>query len=101
MGTSILDTMALTGKLSALASQLAAVQEENDTIRGRYLELESAWQGMIDENRATHAKNLELREQLEASQQAANQIDQEKKALEREVAALQAEAAAMKGQLAT
>merc|ERR1712195_207234 len=65
---SLCSAMALTTKLTALTAQLASVQEENDTIRGRYLELEEAWQGMIDENKAVHEKNVELRDTLEASQ---------------------------------
>merc|ERR1711865_457530 len=63
---SLCSAMALTTKLTALTAQLASVQEENDTIRGRYLELEEAWQGMIDENKAVHEKNVELRDCLEA-----------------------------------
>jgi hypothetical protein len=37
---------------------------QNEAIRGRYLELEDAWQGMIEENKRVHATNDELREQL-------------------------------------
>jgi len=60
----------LKGKLSELAGQLASVQNENEAIRGRYLELEDAWQGMIEENKRVHAANVDLREHLAASEQA-------------------------------
>jgi len=93
--------MALTGKLTALASQLAAVQEENDTIRGRYLELEDAWQGMIDENKSVHCKNLELRDQLEASEASNAALSSEKETLQKEVGALQSEVARLNGELQT
>jgi len=49
---SLASTPGLRGKLSDLASQLARVQDENDTIRQRYLELEDAWTIMGDENGA-------------------------------------------------
>ena len=94
------DAPGLKGKLSELASQLAAVQSEacvmrlygchnclwhtatllrvfwnvlelslswrfqNEAIRGRYLELEYAWQGMIQENKRVHSVNEELRDEL-------------------------------------
>merc|ERR1719247_2481779 len=47
---SLASTPGLKGKLSDLASQLARVQDENDSIRQRYLELEDAWTTMGDEN---------------------------------------------------
>merc|ERR1711939_739687 len=62
------DTPGLKGKLSELATQLASVQNENDAIRGRYLELEDAWQGMIEQNKEVHAQNQELRDQLSATE---------------------------------
>ena len=37
---------------------------QNEAIRGRYLELEDAWQGMIEENKRVHSANMELREAL-------------------------------------
>jgi chromosome segregation ATPase len=83
--------MALTGKLSALASQLAAVQEENDTIRGRYLELEDAWQGMIDENKAVHQQNGDLKLELEAERGVVESLTDDMAELEHQVQALQAE----------
>merc|ERR1719473_2223250 len=49
---SLASTPGLRGKLSDLASQLARVQDENDAIRQRYLELEDAWTSMGDENGA-------------------------------------------------
>merc|ERR1711966_543137 len=94
------DGMALPNKLSSLAGQLASVQEENDTIRGRYLELESAWQGMIDENKAVHEKNIELRDALEASRAQNAELETEKAGLAEEVAALKAGACDLEQQLA-
>merc|ERR1712072_86186 len=99
MGNGNSNAMALTEKLGALASQLAAVQEENDTIRGRYLELEDAWQGMIDENKAVHAKNVLLQEQLEAAQSGGTQLETDKAELQKEVGGLQADVARMTGEL--
>merc|ERR1719473_1047321 len=49
---SLASTPGLRGKLSDLAAQLARVQDENDAIRQRYLELEDAWTAMGDENNA-------------------------------------------------
>jgi|ERR1711907_65734 len=98
MGKAV-SSMALTEKLGSLASQLAAVQEENDTIRGRYLELEDAWQGMIDENKAVHAKNVLLQDQLEAAQGAATQLETDKSELQKEVGGLQADVAMLTGEL--
>lgn len=92
--------MALPSKLSALASQLASVQEENDTIRGRYLELEDAWQGMIDENKAVHEKNLELRDQLEASKAANAALEADKAGLEGKVSSLEGCVAELEAKLA-
>merc|ERR1711990_1082752 len=66
---SISDTPGLKGKLSELATQLAAVQNENEAIRGRYLELEDAWSGMIEENKNVHAANEELRQRLAACEE--------------------------------
>jgi len=93
--------MALTGKLSALASQLASVQEENDTIRERYVELEEAWQGMIDENKAVHTRNLELRDQLEAEQAEHTKTRAEKQCVEAQVQGLNDQVASLTEQLCT
>ena len=53
------------GPYHSLRARCDRVSAQNDTIRGRYLELEEAWQGMIDENKAVHEKNVELRDTLE------------------------------------
>eukprot|EP00658_Telonema_sp_P-2_P002597 TRINITY_DN10977_c0_g1_i13.p1 TRINITY_DN10977_c0_g1~~TRINITY_DN10977_c0_g1_i13.p1 ORF type:complete len:313 (-),score=94.44 TRINITY_DN10977_c0_g1_i13:460-1398(-) len=83
------DSMALTSKLSALTSQLANVQAENDTIRARYLELEEAWQGMIDENKSVHDKNVELQQLLQESRAQNAQIETDKSGLQSEIAGLE------------
>merc|ERR1711865_1241481 len=96
---SLCSAMALTTKLTALTAQLASVQEENDTIRGRYLELEEAWQGMIDENKAVHEKNVELRDSLEASGAANKALSSDKACLEAKIAELENSAVSMAQQL--
>merc|ERR1711865_3345 len=96
---SLCSAMALTTKLTALTAQLASVQEENDTIRGRYLELEEAWQGMIDENKAVHEKNVELRDTLEASQAQCKQLEAEKACLEGTVCDLEGNVCSLTDQL--
>lgn len=67
---SLASTPGLRGKLSDLASQLARVQDENDSIRQRYLELEDAWTVMGDENGAMRKRisilEGELREKSSA-----------------------------------
>jgi chromosome segregation ATPase len=93
--------MALTTKLTALTAQLASVQEENDTIRGRYLELEQAWQGMIDENKAVHEKNVELRDSLEASQAHCEQLEAEKKILQGQLTGMEGQVSSLTEQLDT
>jgi len=98
---SLCSAMALTTKLTALTAQLASVQEENDTIRGRYLELEEAWQGMIDENKAVHEKNVELRDTLEASQAQCKQLEAEKACLEGTVCDLEGNVCSLTDQLNT
>merc|ERR1719197_108610 len=81
---SLASTPGLRGKLSDLASQLARVQDENDAIRQRYLELEDAWTSMGDENAAlvkrvaalesklgeVHSSFLESRDLAEATKQS-------------------------------
>jgi len=57
---SLASTPGLKGKLSDLASQLARVQDENDSIRQRYLELEDAWTTMGDENAALQKRVVSL-----------------------------------------
>merc|ERR1711924_507688 len=86
--TAIADAPGLKGKLGALAGQLAAVQNENEAIRGRYLELEDAWQGMIEENKRVHATNDELREQLANAEAANAEKDATIEALNSKVTAL-------------
>jgi chromosome segregation ATPase len=66
----IVDTPGLKGKLYELANQLTTVQHENEVIRARYLELEDAWQGMIEENKKVQATQDELRATLGESQEA-------------------------------
>jgi chromosome segregation ATPase len=61
---SLASTPGLKGKLSDLASQLARVQDENDAIRQRYLELEDAWTAMGDENGALKRRVVALEEEL-------------------------------------
>jgi len=89
--TAIADAPGLKGKLSELAGQLAAVQNENEAIRGRYLELEDAWQGMIDENKRVHATNEELRMMLAESEAANAQKDREISRMASKVKSLEAE----------
>merc|ERR1711924_94625 len=89
--TAIADAPGLKGKLSELAGQLAAVQNENKAIRGRYLELEDAWQGMIDENKRVHATNEELRMMLAESEAANAQKDREISRMASKVKSLEAE----------
>eukprot|EP00656_Telonema_subtile_P049207 TRINITY_DN605_c0_g1_i1.p1 TRINITY_DN605_c0_g1~~TRINITY_DN605_c0_g1_i1.p1 ORF type:complete len:906 (+),score=358.01 TRINITY_DN605_c0_g1_i1:120-2837(+) len=55
----------LRGKLTDLAAQLARVQDENDMIRQRYMEVEDAWQAMGDENNSLKHKNTTLSDELE------------------------------------
>lgn len=55
----------LQGKLSDLASQLARVQDENDAIRQRYLELEDAWTIMGEENEGLQDKVDELESEVQ------------------------------------
>lgn len=74
---------------------------QNDTIRERYVELEEAWQGMIDENKAVHTRNLELRDQLEAEQAAHNKTREEKQAVENQVQGLNDRVASLTDQLKT
>jgi len=54
----------LRGKLTDLAAQLARVQDENDVIRQRYMELEDAWQALGDENNALKRKNSIISQEL-------------------------------------
>merc|ERR1719487_1161087 len=61
---SLASTPGLKGKLSDLASQLARVQDENDSIRQRYLELEDAWTIMGDDNAALQKKVASLDSEL-------------------------------------
>merc|ERR1712130_1002327 len=61
---SLASTPGLRGKLSDLASQLARVQDENDSIRQRYLELEDAWTIMGDENTAMKKRVAILENEL-------------------------------------
>jgi chromosome segregation ATPase len=89
--TAIADAPGLKGKLSELAGQLAAVQNENEAIRGRYLELEDAFQGMIDENKRVHSTNEELRSMLEASEAAGAQKDRKISKLEGDIRMLRNE----------
>merc|ERR1712178_472337 len=46
---------------SDLASQLSKIQDENDTIRQRYLELEDAWQSLGVECKDLSKENAELK----------------------------------------
>merc|ERR1711990_1394111 len=91
--TGMMTAPGLKGKLSELAGQLAAVQNENEAIRGRYLELEDAWQGMIEENKRVHATNDELREQLSNAEAANAEKDASIEALTSKVTALAQELA--------
>jgi len=88
--TALSDAPGLKGKLSELAGQLAAVQNENEAIRGRYLELEDAWQGMIEENKRVHATNDELREMLAEAEEACASKDRKIMGLESQVSSLTA-----------
>jgi Ca2+-binding EF-hand superfamily protein len=69
---SLASTPGLRGKLSDLASQLARVQDENDAIRQRYLELEDAWTSMGDENGALVKRVAALEAELRTSNKAKN-----------------------------
>jgi Ca2+-binding EF-hand superfamily protein len=69
---SLASTPGLRGKLSDLASQLARVQDENDAIRQRYLELEDAWTAMGDENSALKNRVAALEEELAGKTQSLN-----------------------------
>jgi len=89
--TSISSTAGLKGKLSELAGQLAAVQSENEAIRGRYLELEDAWEGMIEENKRVHSTNETLRDHLEECEESCAAKDQKITALEARTGTLAAE----------
>lgn len=91
----ISDTPGLKGKLSELAGQLSSVQQENDAIRARYLELEDAWQGMIEENKALHGTNNELRNQLQAEEKRANEAKEMLEGAMAENAALKAQVDAL------
>jgi len=51
----------LKNSLSDLASQLSKIQDENDTIRKRYLELEDAWQRLGAENKELRSENSDLK----------------------------------------
>jgi len=51
----------LKNSLSDLASQLSKIQDENDTIRQRYLELEDAWQKLGVECRELRSENADLK----------------------------------------
>jgi len=62
---SLAATPGLRGKLTDLSSQLARVQDENDVIRQRYLELEDAWQAMGEENNNLKRKNATLESELQ------------------------------------
>jgi len=84
------DAPGLKGKLSELASQLVAVQSENEAIRGRYLELEYAWQGMIQENKRVHSVNEELRDELSTCQRQSAEKSDTISALEANVSKLEA-----------
>jgi Ca2+-binding EF-hand superfamily protein len=81
---SLAATPGLRGKLTDLSSQLARVQDENDVIRQRYLELEDAWQAMGDENNSLKRKNGALESELQdkssalAESQALNKQLQQK-----------------------
>jgi len=67
---SLAATPGLRGKLTDLSSQLARVQDENDVIRQRYLELEDAWQAMGEENNNLKRKNAALESELQAKSAA-------------------------------
>jgi chromosome segregation ATPase len=75
----------LKGKLSELAGQLAAVQNENEAIRGRYLELEDAWQGMIEENKNMHQANDRIRGRVSECESQNREKDAEIESLEADV----------------
>lgn len=85
------DAPGLKGKLSELAGQLASVQNENEAIRGRYLELEDAWQGMIEENKRVHSANMELREALAACEESSAAKSNKIAAQDDQIAILQAQ----------
>lgn len=51
----------LRNSLSDLASQLSKIQDENDTIRQRYLDLEDAWQTLGVECKQLREENADLR----------------------------------------
>merc|ERR1712046_4593 len=55
------EQMALKNSLSDLAGQLSKIQDENDTIRQRYLELEDAWQSLGVECKDLSKENAELK----------------------------------------
>lgn len=63
----------LRGKLTDLAAQLARVQDENDVIRQRYMELEDAWQALGDENNSLKRKNATISQELEDKNAALEQ----------------------------
>lgn len=65
------------------------------------MELEEAWQGMIDENKAVHTRNLELRDQLEAAQGSHSKTAGEKQAVEDQVQGLNEQLASVSAQLNT
>jgi len=67
---SLASTPGLRGKLTDLSSQLARVQDENDVIRQRYLELEDAWQAMGDENNSLKRRNAALEAELQEKSSA-------------------------------
>jgi len=86
--TGMMTAPGLKGKLSELAGQLAAVQNENEAIRGRYLELEDAWQDMIEENKRVHATNDELRASLAEAEASNTAKDKKIAALESKIRSL-------------
>merc|ERR1711998_490400 len=82
---SLASTLGLRGKLSDLASQLARVQDENDAIRQRYLELEDSWTAMGDENNALKRRVAALEEELAGKDSALNTAQTLNKSLEQKL----------------
>lgn len=90
-------TPGLKGKLSELAGQLAAVQNENEAVRGRYLELEKGWQDVLDENAAVYTMNEELKDKLARSEAIVCEKDTTIQTLQAKVKQLEHEAKKQNG----
>jgi chromosome segregation ATPase len=80
----------LKNSLSDLASQLSKIQDENDTIRKRYLELEDAWMSLGAECKELRAENADLKADNAAKTTALKAATDEVKRLEAKVDAVHA-----------